>query len=162
MSAAPVTLLATVYSEPGWDAWFWTAALSRVRPASSVTPDTPGTARSASSRSPGTLALKPWNTENCWPTDPPNDSTARSGPFPAPGVSWTRTGTSAAADGGAAEAAVAIAGPATPAASRKAVATVATLRADRGSPPHVTPWEEGAWTPPLALLSITCTSLCCV
>src|SRR4051812_19505879 len=130
----------------------------RVSDASWVTLSTPGTARSASIRSPGTFALKPWKTEYSWPTEPPRASTARSGPLPVPAVSWTMTGTSSAEDGVAASATDAIAGPATPAARNAAVATVATLRACWGSPPHVTPREKEAVAS--SRLSTTCTSVC--
>src|SRR5690349_23047962 len=101
-------------------------------------------------------------TENSLVTVPPNASTARCGPEPVPSVSWTTTGTRPASDGVAACATVAIAGPATPAASRKEVATVAILRADRAGPPHVTPREKGTPAPLSSLTSITCTSMRCV
>src|SRR3954453_9527513 len=158
MAEAPVTWLAIVYIDPPWAAWSSTSLLFRVSPAFSVTESTPRRDRSASSRSPGTFALKPWKTENCWPTEPPKASTARSGPFPVPAVSWTMTETRSAVDGVAASATDAIAGPATPAARKAAVATVATLRACRGSPPHVTPREREAEASPR--LSTTCTSVC--
>src|SRR3954447_7417294 len=130
----------------------------RVSDASWVILSTPGTARSASIRSAGTLALKPWKTEYSWPTEPPRASTARSGPLPVPADSWTMTGTSSAEDGVAASATDAITGPATPAARNAAVATVATLRACWGSPPHVTPREKEAVAS--SRLSTTCTSVC--
>src|SRR3954467_11004270 len=69
------------------------------------------------------------------------------------------TETRSAVDGVAASATDAIAGPATPAARKAAVATVATLRACRGSPPHVTPREKEA-VASSCLVSTTCTSMC--
>src|SRR5947209_5362256 len=73
-----------------------------------------------------------------WETWPVTSASDRG--WPAPGVSRTTTDTGAADDG---VAACAAAGPTTPTPTAVAAATVSILRADWGSPPHVTPKENG-------------------
>src|SRR5205085_2260433 len=105
------------------------------------------------------VAENPSMTSRWRPTEPPKAETAFSGPLPAPASSRTITWTRCAEDG-VGVAALAAPGPARPARTSVAAATVATCLALKGTPPQVTP-KLGApgGVGPRWVLLIPCTSL---